>query len=1127
MLRCLALIGLLLIPAAVGSAADAPYDEIVAADQPLLWWRFEGDAKARLNADSRSAADLGPLAPVGAVKWGQPGPQPERYPRFKADNSAVVLSGGGAYLKLKDPGENSPLDFGPGDSLTLEAWISPSKLGAGQQVYILGKGRTKNPGVANDNQNYGLRVTETRGEACLSFLFREAGNRPGKTEDWHRWNSKTGCSTDGSWHHVAVSYTFGKPESIRGYIDGKPVQGTWDYGGATTAGPVVDDDELWIGSSMGGSAGSTFAGGIDEVAIYRSIVPPERMALRFEEHRPPAYATPLESVPQQGVLVEVMGPVPDKGNWDFSTPAPVESYIQPDWSLTGIRNAYNAHGIRIDRSNPTFVRLTGWLTLPVGKSRLMVRSRGASKVYFNGELRADIPFTPLKGDGHNPVPELGSKISQSIRIPQPGDREQDFEFTSDGKPILVTWEMQLGGKERRPEAGESLIAIERDGMFYLAGTAAPAPLTDQAWLIHAQQFETWLAEQNRLRRLETGREYAKFWEQRHDLARESLKDWPAPQLPVVSGQPADANPIDRFIGARLEKEEVAALPLTDDASFLRRTCLDVWGRIPPAELLAEVKLGGQPLDRARLIDRLLASPEWADHWVAYWQDVLAENPNIVNPTLNNTGPFRWWLHESFVDNKPFDRFATELVLMEGSDRYGGVGGFATASQNDAPMAAKAHIISQSFLALEMKCARCHDAPYHDFKQSDLFQLAALLKRGPEAVPKTSTVPTGNAGLAAGRVKVTLKPGESVEPEWPFADKISGELAAGLMQKPDDSREQFAAWVTNPGNRRFPQVIANRMWQRYLGRGLVEPVDDWENSEPSHPELLDFLARELVASGYDLKHLSRLILTSQTYQRQSDLTLEEKPERAELFAGPKPRRLSAEQVVDSLFTAAAKPFNTEELSIDVDGTRSYKSSISLGFPTRAWQFTSMSNERDRPSLSLPAAQAFVNVLETFGWRSSRPDPISVRPEETSVLQPAILANGLAGRRASQLSDDSVFTDLALTTATPEVYVDALYLHILTRRPTDGERSVMVDLLKDGFSERIAPGNPPIRKPGPPRTTGVSWSNHLLPEATERKLALARELEAGDPPTARLTADWRQRAEDCVWALLNSPEFLVIP
>lgn len=87
--------------------------------------------------------------------------------------------------------------------------------------------------------------------------------------------------------------------------------------------------------------------------------------------------------------------------------------------------------------------------------------------------------------------------------------------------------------------------------------------------------------------------------------------------------------------------------------------------------------------------------------------------------------------------------------------------------------------------------------------------------------------------------------------------------------------------------------------------------------------------------------------------------------------------------------------------------------------------------------------------------------------------------------------------------------------------------MVDLLKDGFDERIVPGNPQVRKPGPPRTTGVSWSNHLLPEATERKLALARELEAGDPPTARLTADWRQRAEDCVWALLNSPEFLVIP
>src|SRR5690606_32973561 len=112
------------------------------------------------------------------------------------------------------------------------------------------------------------------------------------------------------------------------------------------------------------------------------------------------------------------------------------------------------------------------------------------------------------------------------------------------------------------------------------------------------------------------------------------------------------------------------------------------------------------------------------------------------PTLNNTGPFRWWIEESFDDNKPFDRFATELVMMEGSKYFGGPAGFSMASQNDAPFAAKAHILGGAFLAVEMKCARCHDAPYHDLDQRDLFALAAMLKRGGQPVPVSSTVPGG-------------------------------------------------------------------------------------------------------------------------------------------------------------------------------------------------------------------------------------------------------------------------------------------------------------------------------------------------------------------------------------------------
>ena len=137
------------------------------------------------------------------------------------------------------------------------------------------------------------------------------------------------------------------------------------------------------------------------------------------------------------------------------------------------------------------------------------------------------------------------------------------------------------------------------------------------------------------------------------------------------------------------------------------------------------------------IDRLLADRRWADHQMGYWLDVLAENPNLINPTLNNTGPFRWWLHESLLDNKPFDLFVTELLRLEGSERFGGPAGFGVATQNDVPMAAKGIIVSSAFLGVEMKCARCHDAPTHASKQQELFQLAAMLQTKPAATTTPS------------------------------------------------------------------------------------------------------------------------------------------------------------------------------------------------------------------------------------------------------------------------------------------------------------------------------------------------------------------------------------------------------
>jgi len=317
-------------------------------------------------------------------------------------------------------------------------------------------------------------------------------------------------------------------------------------------------------------------------------------------------------------------------------------------------------------------------------------------------------------------------------------------------------------------------------------------------------------------------------------------------------------------------------------------------------------------------------------------------------------------------------------------------------------------------------------------------------------------------------------------------------------------------------------MVNRIWHRYFGRGIVEPVDDWETAQPSHPELLDWLANELVNHDYDAKHIARLIFNSAAYQREPTANVE----KVRVFAAPLRRRMTAEQVLDSLLLAAGKEAHTEEMTVDSDGSRLENSSINLGLPRRAWQFTTMGNERDRPSLSLPAAQLAVTLLETFGWRATRQDPLTYREKEPTVLQPAILANGVVAKRIAQLSEDSAFVTMALAAETPADFVDVAFRQILSRTPTAAERDLFVSLLGDDFSSRKTGASPgPI--PGWPARDGVSWSNHLSTEANQVRVARQREFEKGDSPTTRLTRDWRERAEDLVWTLINSPEYVWIP
>lgn len=1153
------LFGCLLVSGAVAAdESDESYAAIVRADNPIAWWRFDS-AKGRRVADATAAGLHGQL--VAAANIGHPGPRRERYPLFDAGNEALQIPSGGGYVRVSDPGKNSPLDFTAGDSLTLEAWVNPATLRHGSYLYVVGKGRTHRKGFPRDNQNYALRLKGESGQATLTFLFRDERNRSGTSEGWHRWTSKTGFAVDGRWHHVAVTYTFGQADSLRSYIDGKPVAGRWDMGGKTDRGPVVDDDELWIGSAMGGQRGSTFRGGIDEVAVYRTALSPERIRRRYKAKLPEPYVTDVP-LPKDGVLVELMERIPAARNWSFPAPEPTLRYVVPAFGMAELPQKYNDKGLRIQWSNPCLVRMTGNVRLPEGEWQFLIRSRSAARLLIDGKLVVSNPFHSVSGGGHNPIRDVRKVKEEHIRTLQPGDSENLAVFRSSGKVHRVQFEVIVGGKNKRVEPGETCVAFRpaaNSGSsakqpFRLAGPvkarrereraegATPRVLlTPEGWLNYVDEQHSAFVRLNAKTRREKSADVAEFWNRRHERARRWLKRQPAIAVPTSGGSMPINNSVDRFINARLQKAGQQPGELTDDWQFLRRVTLDVTGTIPTPAQIQSFLNDESPHRRANYIDRLLKHPGWADHWTGYWQDVLAENPNILKPTLNNTGPFRWWIYESFLDNKPLDWFAAELVLMEGDKYVGAPAGFEMAAQNDAPMAAKAHVVGQAFLGVQMKCARCHDAPFHELKQKDLFSLAAMLKRGVQPVPKTSSVPLGEEAIESLIVEVTLKPGSRVKPRWPFAEISSPEDVrrvfdngtAAKSEKTEswidsqDPRKRLAALITAPTNTRFAQVMVNRIWARYMGRGLVEPVDDWEHADPSHPLLLRWLSREFIRSGYDLKHVARLILNSHAYQRKPVSITNWPTGKAYLFAAPLRRRMTAEQLVDSLFTAAGKGFHAGELNMDLDGARPYKTFLNLGRPRRSWQFASLSNERDRPSLAMPFSQDFVSVLKIFGWRASRQDPRTTREHDPTVLQPAILANGVVGRRITRLSDDSAFTELAVQRQPLKQFIRGVFLRMLSRPPSDDELTMFTTLLKPGYEDRVIDVDPSDVVRRFKRPAGVSWSNHLRPAANRLKIEMEKLVQRGDPPSVRLTTDWRLRAEDMIWALMNSPEFVFVP
>ena len=832
-------------------------------------------------------------------------------------------------------------------------------------------------------------------------------------------------------------------------------------------------------------------------------------------------------VAAQPVQVEIFENLPAGKELDTAGATPAGRYTEPAYAFVHMPTKFSPAAIPLDRSTPFTLRASFERTLPRGEYNFRLRARGAAAFEVDGSRVASTKPQKPNTSGDDPVPPEVIRDGTPLRPLAYPHQDSVARLSLEAGVHRFTLVAIIGGKGLYPTPGELCVSFGKPGEIErLLGPDGSPPLTDAAWETYAASSEERHRAGDIERRRAAGEEMSASWRKRHESARDYLKSQPAPEIPRVSASTPVHNDIDRFIGARLEEATVAPTELTSDLEYLRRVTLDATGQIPtPAEI--RTFLGDDPRQRRTLaLKRLLDSPGWADHWVSYWQDVLAENPGILKPDLNNTGPFRWWLLQSFHDKIPFDRFVTELIAMEGSIVRGGPAGFSQATLNDAPMAAKADIVSQAFLGQKMSCARCHDAPFHPFKQKDLFGLAAMLNGKPITLPATSTVPSIPGGRKPA-VTVALKAGEAIPPEWPFKALLDHDESGSLPGTGIPTRREVAAFIISPRNERFPRVIVNRVWKRYMGLGIVEPADDWTRGKASNPELLNYLAREFVLSGYDMKHLAGLILSSHAYQRRPVAKIvEQTGAKGRLFAGPARRNMTAEQIVDSLHLAAGKTFDCESLNLNPAGDRSASQFLEMGKPARSWQMTALSNERDRPALALPIAQSVADMLTAYGWRQSRQNPATTRDDAASPMQTLMLANGVLGTRIVRLSDDSAFTALALSGRALRDLIEETSIRILSRPPTAEETRAFTGLLEPHYGKRHVEGAEAVsnvRK----SDSRVSWSNHLSAEATLIRMEEERRLRMGDQPTKRLTAEFRERYEDVLWAMVNSPEFVMMP
>ncbi|HEX3148834.1 MAG TPA: DUF1549 and DUF1553 domain-containing protein [Gemmataceae bacterium] len=369
----------------------------------------------------------------------------------------------------------------------------------------------------------------------------------------------------------------------------------------------------------------------------------------------------------------------------------------------------------------------------------------------------------------------------------------------------------------------------------------------------------------------------------------NIKPPEAPAHPMATV--ALAQLIDRQVGLKLESSQVKPSPTTTDAEFLRRVYLDLTGVIPTAEQSAAFLDDKSPDKRSKLIDSLLSNPNFgrrmADIWATLMYPVDSDNRFV------SKAPLHEWLQEKFNANMHWDAMAFELITATGDADKNGATIYAMSNRGVDKMTDS---VGKLFLGVQIQCAQCHNHPFTHWKQAEYWGLAQFFYKvnvsNPRAAKDGGTISVSEEGRPNRKVNAVPESAKEVAPKLLGADTLK-------LDNSKPYRPVLANWICSPSNPFFAKAFVNRLWAQYMGRGLVNPVDDLSvENEPTHPELLKALAKEFGDSGFDIKHVIRGLCNSATYQRSSKPVGDNRDDRT-LYSHQAIKVLSGEQLYDSL------------------------------------------------------------------------------------------------------------------------------------------------------------------------------------------------------------------------------------